>query len=63
MLVTASMVEDKPKSMWEATQRFMLEGTGRNYWLAYKAKHPDLFEHYERKEGRAPLTSEIGGEA
>jgi len=26
--------EDKPKSMWQATQEFMFEGPNRDYWLA-----------------------------
>jgi hypothetical protein len=45
--------EDKPKSMWEATQRFMLEGTNSQYWLAYKANHPGLFE--PKEEPRKPV--------
>jgi ssDNA-binding Zn-finger/Zn-ribbon topoisomerase 1 len=38
--------EDKPKTMYEATQQFMYGGKN-SYW---RAKYPELIEQYKQKE-------------
>jgi len=51
------MEEDKPKSMWEATQKFILEnysGSERDFWISlFKAKFPGSFERKE--ESKKPV--------